>query len=184
MEVKGVAVKTIPKYMSLKYPEVYDAWLTELEPEVRKAFLGSIYASRWYDADKFLRQPVLKASQITYIDPQEMAWDMGEFSAEDALNGIYRFFLRFGGPVNMLKHTPFFLENYYRPSNLRLEVLDEEKRYAELVFYDFVTADDLVIYRIAGWGHYTLLASGASEAEFKIESMGRRDSKMIIQWAS
>ncbi len=183
MEVKGVAVKTIPKYISLKYPEIYDAWMTELDPEVRRHFIGSIYASRWYDADKFVREPVIKAASIAYIAPEDLAWDMGEFSAEDALNGIYRFFLRFGGPVNMIKQTPFFLENYYKPSNVRLEVLDEDKKYAELVFYDFLAANDVVMYRIAGWGHYTLLVSGAKEANFRLEPAGHKDSKLIIEWA-
>jgi hypothetical protein len=184
MLVKGVAVKTIPKFMELKYPDVYDRWLSTLDKEVGNTFARhSVYSSRWYDVDKYVRQPVLKAAEITLIEPKEMAWEMGEFSAEDALNGIYRFFLKFGGPVNMIKRTPFFLENYYKPSNLKLELLDETKKYAELIFFDFVDANDVIIHRIAGWGHYTLLASGAIKAEFKIESLGRKDCKMIIQWS-
>lgn len=182
MEVKGVAVKTLPKYVSLRYPEIYDIWLGELVSDVRRIFLDGIYSSRWYDVDKFMRQPLLKVAKLVYMIPNELAWDMGEFSAEDALNGIYRFFLRFGGPVNMIKHTPFFLGNYYDSAHLKLDVLNEDGKHAELLFFDFVDAQDVIIYRIAGWGHYTLLASGAKDAKFKIEPMGKNDSKMLIDW--
>ncbi len=182
MKVKGVAVKTLPKYLLLKYPDVYDNWLRELPQNVRQEYINGIYVSRWYDVDAYLRQPLLTAARLAFVEPKQMAWDMGIFSAQDALNGVYRFFLRFGGPANMIRRTPFFLETYYSPANIKLDLLDKDRKYAELYFYDFVNIEDVIIHRIGGWGYYTLLASGSNEAKIDLEDAGEKDVRMIIQW--
>ena len=183
MEIKGVAVKTLPKYIELKYPYIFDNWLSRLDEEVRDSFVAGIYSSRWYDVDRFVRRPILIAAEMIYLDPKNLAWDMGEFSAQYALNGIYRFFLRFGGPENMIKRVPFFLQNYYKPANVKIDYIDADNKKAELFFYNFVKSDDVIIYRIAGWGYYTLLTSGAKTAKIKIKALEALNSKMFIEWS-
>ncbi len=183
MEVKGIAIRSTLKFIELNFPDMYRVWLDSLEEDVRRVFTKGVLVSKWYDVDKYLRHPVEKAAEVLHYDKLELAWELGIFSSQQSLNGIYRFFLRFGGPRAMIKRVPFFLETYYRPSTIRVLYIDELKNEAKVEFINFVPIDDIVIYRVMGWGHNTLLASGAKNVELKLEDIGQVNTyNLLILW--
>ena len=183
MEVKGVAIRSTIKFIELNFPDVYKQWIDSLDEDVQKVFLKGVLVSKWYEVDKYLRRPVEKAAEILHYDKLELAWELGVFSSQQSLNGIYRFFLRFGGPRSMIKRVPFFLETYYRPATIRVLYIDDLKNEAKVEFINFVPIDDVIIYRVMGWGHNTLLAAGAKEVELKLEDIGEKTTyNLLILW--
>jgi len=184
LQVKGVAVKSLPEFIEIHYPDILGVWLRSLENDVRRLYERGVLVSRWYDADKYLRQPGLLAAKLLYMSPQNFGWESGIYSSYSALRGIYKFFLKFGGPSLLIKRVPFFLQTYYRPAQVRVLFVDDHQHVAKLEFIDFVPWNDLIIYRIMGWGYNTLLEAGAQEAEIKLENVQQETSyMMVITWA-
>ncbi len=183
MEIKGAAVKTLPKFIQLKLPDIYYRWLDNLDPEVRKVFNSSVLVSRWYDIDKFIRHPTKVAAELAYFDVNELAWQMGAFSSEFALNSIYKFFLKFGKAPALIRQIPFFIQTYFRPpASVKIQTVDMEKKHAELELFNFVPYNDIVMYRTMGWGYNTLIIAGASDVKIYTKPVSNTDSLMVIDW--
>ncbi len=183
LQVKGVAVKSLPEFVKLNLPDIEIKWLSQLPPEVVNVFQKGILVSKWYDADVFLRQPIILAAKLANCEPNEMAWKMGIYSSASALRGIYKFFLRFGGPVSLIRKVPFFLETYYKPSNVKVLYVDDMKKEAKLEFINFVDKDDVIIHRVRGWGYNTLIEAGAQDAELEITDILEPDHfSLFIRW--
>jgi hypothetical protein len=183
LQIKGVAIKSLHEFVEMQYPDVYTDWLKKLDPDVRDLFLKGVLASRWYDADKFLRQPAILAAKMLFMSIEEFGWESGVYSSHMALNGIYRFFLRFGGPAALIKRVPLFVQTYYRPADVKVLFVDEKQRFAKLEFVNFVSKDDIIVHRIRGWGYNTLLEAGAQNAELNISDvLDDRNFMLSIKW--
>ncbi len=182
MEVKGTAVKSLVKYMKKIYPEKFNDWLDLLPEEVREEFKNIIFSSRWYDVDLYMRLPILKAAEVANADVKKMAWDMGVYSSKEALSGVYRVFTKFTSISLMIKKVFLFLSTYYRPSSVEVTLLDEAKRHAVIIFRNFISADDIIMQRIAGWGYSTLIQTGAKKVELSMEQFAENDVIMTVDW--
>ncbi len=168
MEIKGLAIKSSIQFIELNFPDIYHKWLLEINEQARNQYIQGLMVSKWYDIDIYLRQPLLKAADMLGYTPQDLGWELGVFSSQMALRGIYRFFLRFGGPAAMCKRVPFFLSAYYRPAEAHNLYVDSRKKESKTKFVNFVDKNDLVIYRVMGWAYNTLLEAGATDAEVKL----------------
>ncbi len=149
MEIKGSAVKTIPDFLKKASPDKYSIWLEALPEASKKVFSEPVLPSNWYPLYDAGIIPTEILGQILFNDPIEGAWQCGRFSAEAALTGIYRFFIKSASPHFIIDRASRILATYYNPCNLH--VSERGENYVILRIDQFEEASKLVEARIGGW---------------------------------
>lgn len=149
MEIKGSAVKTIPDYLKKANPDKFSIWLEALPETSKKFFSEPVWPSNWYPLNDAGIIPTEILGQILFNDPIEGAWQCGRFSAEAALTGIYRFFVKSATPRFIIDRASHILATYYQPCSLLVSEYGEN--YVILRIDQFEEASKLVEARIGGW---------------------------------
>jgi hypothetical protein len=184
MEVKGIAVKTIPEFVSKKFPSEYDSWLESL-PEMSRTFMSErISLTNWYPLEPALIVPARKIGEKFYKDIQKGAIEMGIFSSEQAIKGIYKMLVQVSSPSFIVNRTSSIISNYYRPC--KMEITKRANSMAIISIIEFPKPDIVVDYRILGWIRNTIEAAKFRNPKVEIlKSMGKGDAstEYLIQWA-
>ena len=157
MEVKGAAVVSIPKYVKKNFPERYEEWLDSLS-ERSKDIMEYPLTSMWYPMEEAISEPTKKLCELFFDSKLIGARECGKFSAEHALKGIYRFFVRMGSPSFILSRASRILPTYYMPS--KIELSEMESKYAVLTITEFPESTVYIEERIKGWIIRALELSG------------------------
>ena len=98
MKIKGSAVKTISQFVKEKYTERYDEWLDALPEESQQIIKNPIFVAEWYPIKVAASIPTQLICEMFYNNQIEGALASGRFSAEIALKGVYRIFVRISSP--------------------------------------------------------------------------------------
>ncbi len=184
MEVKGTAVKTIPDYIKLKHENIYDEWFASLPDSSRKFFEESILSTEWYPLQESVVVPMENLAKILSKDVNKVSWDMGIYSSQVALKGVYKIFVRIASPSFIIGRAANMLESYYRPGSISLA--EREKGKIVLEFSDFLKADHLIMHRIAGWSYNTFAVVKAKNIKTELKNIesseGHLKTLLIITW--
>lgn len=184
MEIKGTAVKTIPEFVKARFPEQYDEWFDELPDESKKIMGDAIYATNWYPLEFAGLIPTRKIGEVFYNnDIKKGAWEAGRYSAEVALKGVYKVFIRLTSPTYIIGRAGRIFSTYYRPSELK--VIDNGKKYVIQHILQFPMPDIVVEYRIAGWMQQALELNHCKnvKVEFpKTMTKGDAYTEISITW--
>jgi hypothetical protein len=174
MEVKGTAVRSTPLYVRQRFGERYDEWLDSLSEASRSILQHKISTNSWYDLNDAYIQPTYRLCELFYEGEARAAWEIGRFSAEYALWGLYRVFVRFGSPTYLIRRASEIFSTYYRPSKLSVD-FDGPTR-ARMIIEEFPQIADVIEYRIGGWMERALEISGCSDVQSQIKrSMAQGD---------
>ena len=99
MEIKGTAVIAIRDYVKINHSARFNDWLGKLSGESRQIFEGVIDASKWYPIESGGIEPTKKAIEMFHQGDYKMgAWEAGKYSAQKALTGIYKIFVKAASP--------------------------------------------------------------------------------------
>jgi hypothetical protein len=184
MEVKGTAVKTIPEFVAKKFPNEFDAWLESLPVESRQFMTDRISMTNWYPLESALVTPTRKVGEMFFKDIQKGAYEMGVYSSEQAIKGIYKMLVLVSSPSFIVNRTSSIISNYYRPC--KMDITKRSKEMAIISMLEFPTPDIAVDYRIFGWIKNTIEVSKFKNPKVEIlKSMGKGDkvTEYLIQWA-
>jgi hypothetical protein len=184
MEVKGTAVKTIPEFVAKKFPNEFDAWLESLPAESRQFMTDRISMTNWYPLESALVIPTRKVGEMFFKDIQKGAYEMGVYSSEQAIKGIYKMLVLVSSPSFIVNRTSSIISNYYRPC--KMDITKRSKEMAIISMLEFPTPDIAVDYRIFGWIKNTIEVSKFKNPKVEIlKSMGKGDAatEYLIQWA-
>jgi hypothetical protein len=185
MEVKGTAVKSIPDFIKSKFPEKYDEWFNNLPENSKKIFAIPVFPSQWYDMDSCVTKPTEVLGKICFAnDIKKGAWECGRFSAETALQGIYKFFVKAASPSFIMSRASKVFATYYQPSDLRLIVNEDKRCILHITLFEQPNA--LVEYRIAGWMEKALELSGMQEVVASIPkslTQGDKITEIMLTWS-
>ena len=184
MEVKGTAVKTIPEFVAKKFPNEFDAWLESLPVESRQFMTDRISMTNWYPLESALIIPTRKVGETFFKDIQKGAYEMGVYSSEQAIKGIYKMLVLVSSPSFIVNRTSSIISNYYRPC--KMDITKRSKEMAIISMLEFPTPDIAVDYRIFGWIKNTIEVSKFKNPKVEIlKSMGKGDAttEYLIQWA-
>lgn len=155
MEIKGTAVKTTPDFVKEKFSGRYIEWLESMPESSRRIFEQPIYATNWYNLIDSVIIPTQKVGDIFYNGDQvKAAHELGRYSAEIALKGIYKIFVRVSSPHFVLSRASSIFSAYYKPSDIKV-VESKDKRCA-IQLSQFHISEKLIMHRIAGWVEQTL----------------------------
>lgn len=150
MEVKGSALASMPKFIRKEFgKDGLQQWLSKLSPEVRTVFDTTLKESAWYPLQEMLIAPTAVFCQLFYNWDYKGAWELGRFSADYGLKGVYRLFIKFGSPEFLINKASTILPSYYTPSSM--EVVESREGLAVVRITEFPDIDKVIEYRIGGW---------------------------------
>jgi len=155
MEIKGTAVKATPDFVKERFPGRYMDWLQAMPSSSRRIFEQPIYATSWYNLTESVIIPTQKVGDIFFNgNHTEAAQMLGRYSAEIALKGIYKVFVRVSSPHFVLSRASSIFSAYYNPSVIR--VIESKEKRCALELKQFKPNEKLIMNRIAGWIEQTL----------------------------
>ncbi len=106
--VKGTAFRNMKKFTDEKLGEGYFQNFMKI---INPGFPTIITPSAWYPASDSLQMSVHAAKKMG-VSLERYCLDQNEFNVRENLNGVYKFFLKVGGPERVLKSIPQMLKTY------------------------------------------------------------------------
>jgi len=184
MQIKGTALAVMPGFISSKFGEVgYRRWMAAITPAARGAFDEGILPSCWYPLDETYTQPTIKMCELFYNGSLTGARELGCHSADHALNGVYRAFVRIGRPKFLVSRAAVILPAYFKPS--AMESLHTGNGQAVIRITQFPEISEAVEHRIAGWMEKALEISGAVQPSVVITkslAKGESHTEFMANW--
>lgn len=167
MQVKGTAVLTVPLFVREKFgDDGLRQWLERLSDSARLVYSGSILASSWYPLDEILVEPTVRLCDTFYDGHIQGAVDQGRFSAEHALRGIYKIFVKVGSTDALVSRASTIMPTYYQPS--AMEVVERAPGAIKVRITKFERPHPVVEHRIKGWMERALEISGVNSPGVRI----------------
>jgi hypothetical protein len=183
MEIKGSAVKSIPDYLKKNHSEKYKIWLESLPEESKKIFMEAVLPSNWYPLNEAAIIPTMKLGEVIFGDPLQGGWQCGRYSAEVALTGIYKFFIKAASPFFIINRAGKVFTTYYQPSDM--EVVDKGDTWVVLQISRFEEPHPVIESRISGWIERAMEIHGVSSVTVDVpKSMTRGDkvTEFRVSW--
>lgn len=169
MEIKGTAVKATPDFVRDKFGSRYNEWLKSLPEKSKNIMEQPIYATTWYSLIDSVIIPTQKVAELFYNgNYTDAAREIGRYSSEVALKGIYKIFVRVSSPHFVLSRASSIFSTYYQPSDIK--VIESSEKKAVLQLSKFHPNEKLIMNRIAGWIEKTLEITLQSSIKIDIEN--------------
>ncbi len=186
MEVKGTGVVVVPEYVRRKHGEGACArWLGSLPESSRVLLQGTIRLSDWFPVKEAYLVPTEAACRLFFRNENKGARELGRFSADFALGGVYRMFLRLPSIKFFIGRSANMLSTYFRPGDCQ-EVSMEDGR-AVVHITKLPESHRLIENRIAGWLERALEIHGCREAAVDITQSlagGDRVTEIVMAWTA
>jgi len=184
MKIKGTLVSSTQSFVKSKFANKYQEWVSSLSPASQNIYKGSIMASGWYEIEDGLLGPTRAIAKMFYAgDVDKTAWDMGRYSAEIGLTGIYKVFILIATPQFIMKRGGKILSSFYDPSVLTTG--EERPKGVDIVLKEFENSSVITESRIGGWMEMALEICGVKNISIeKTKSLAKGDDKTIyvVNW--
>ncbi len=128
--IKGTAVLNQKKYLESIEPGLFARLSSRLDFGPK----GLILASSWYPAEKAYELQEAAAEELG-MTSKEIAIAIARYSVKVDLNGVYRFFMKIGGPEMVFKNLPKLGKTY--ANYFVVELLVNKKNHLQIQ----ITAD-------------------------------------------
>lgn len=150
MKVKGTSIKSTRDFVKAKFPNRYGEWIKALPPESQKLYTNNVNVSEWFDLKIAYTDPLDKIVKIFYNNDAHLGGiEMGMYSAEVGLKGIYKVFLLVATPQYLMKRATRTMQTFYQPSEI--EVTEQEKNTTIVNIKEFEELTLALEYRFVGW---------------------------------
>jgi hypothetical protein len=184
MHAKGTAVKSLQDFVQKHFESRYNEWISHLPAPSRNIFSAPILVTDWYPIIESLIEPIKTIANLFYEgDTVKAGWETGRYSAETALNGIYKIFVRISTPKYIIERATKIIPVYYSPSEL--VVKDSGPKHLIITITVLPIRDQILESRIAGWVQKAMEVTGCKNVKVDIQlSQARNDSvtEMYINW--
>ncbi|MFC2138020.1 hypothetical protein ACFLTE_07600 [Bacteroidota bacterium] len=184
MKVKGTSLKTTREFVKYRFPKDYNKWLSNLKPESKLFYESFIDVADWYPIQTAYLDPINKIAELFYNrNYAKCGEEMGEYSAEIALKGIYKVFIMIAKPNFLVKRASKIIETYYRPSEVSVTELGTKSAYIDIITFPEMTL--ALEYRFAGWCRKALEFTNCMNIRYSIESFiskGDPSTKITFMW--
>jgi hypothetical protein len=184
MQVKGTAISFIPNFLQEKFgKDRYASWVASLPDKSKAIFGGSVLASQWYPFQDGFIVPMRKICDTFYAGNPKGAYEMGRYSADYGLRGVYKILVRFGSPESLAKKAGTIMPTYYQPSSI--EVVEAIPRKAILRVTQFSEYDIMVENRLCGYFERAIEVCGGKTPKVQVTSSlsrGHPKSEFLITW--
>lgn len=184
MKVKGIGIKTTREFVKARFGSKYDAWVNAL-PESSKPFYKTIVnVSEWFPIKEAYITPIDKIVEFFYNnDYKKGGEEIGAFSAELALKGIYKVFLLVTTPNFLMVRGSKIMSTYYDPCEIH--VSEKGFKTVSLRFTDFAEMTPAMEYRAAGWCKRALELCNCKNVKCQITfHLTKKDpyTELVLNW--
>lgn len=163
-KIKGSAVRASLAYLESRLgKEGLKQILATLPEQDRRILDTAILQSNWYELSVLLR--LMDASELSVQSAglHGLAWDMGRFSAEFGLKGIYRVFIRIADPHFIIRKSSEVFSTYYDSGAMSAEKVDSH--HAILRLRNFNQPHRAFCDRLCGFMQRSLEMSGCETVQ-------------------
>jgi hypothetical protein len=127
MEVKGSAIIVLPKFIESNFgAKNLNVWLNALPEEAKKVYKSKILISSWFPLKTTFTEPTRKMCDLFYNRDLMGAWEVGRFSAEFAIRGFYKTYIKVATPRSLTKRASHIFATYYRSSSIKIDDISEK----------------------------------------------------------
>lgn len=183
MQIKGTAVKVTQEYVNHFFPEKYNAWFDNLPEKSKQIFEKAIFPNQWYDLMDAVIIPTMEVSKMFFDrNDEKAAFELGRYSAETALKGIYKIFLRVSSPQFVISRATNIFDTYYTPAVIQIDEKSDKGMSIRLEGFD--KENILIMKRIEGWIAKTLelVAKKEIHTHLRIEQGDELVCFLSAQW--
>jgi hypothetical protein len=160
-QVKGQTMKSLLLFMQKNLqPEQIDRIMASVDPETRAQIERGILPTNTFPMS-LLNQLTVEGARVKGVPLEEFARDIGRFSADEAVRGVYRFFARVLTPETILAKAASFWSAMNTVG--RMEVASDGSGSALIRLIDY-PSDPVMCLRIAGWIEKMADLTGAKNA--------------------
>jgi len=168
MKVKGIAIKTTRDFVKTKFPGRFDEWIKSLPTESKQIY-ENVVITEWYEMKPAYYDPMNKITEMFFTNNAAKGGDdLGRYSAEIALTGVYKVFLLIATPQYLMKKASRMMETYYMPSNIEVTEVTGKQAIFKINKFDGITKT--TEYRFAGWCVKALELCKCKNISYKITS--------------
>lgn len=154
MEIKGTAVKITPEFVKKRFKDRYYDWLENMPEKSREIVGQPIFATSWFDLYDSVIIPTKKVGEMFFNSEDEAALELGRYSSEIALQGIYKIFVKISSPSFVLSRATNVFATYYNPAEI--QIINSSSNSCIMQLKGFKKSEELIIKRIAGWLEKTI----------------------------
>ncbi|HBH47027.1 MAG TPA: hypothetical protein DDX98_00205 [Bacteroidales bacterium] len=181
MEVKGTAVIAIRDFVKRNYPDQFTDWLNELSDDAKAIYGNTIDSTQWYPVECGAKEPTEKIGKMFFNgDIKEGAMEAGRYSAEKALTGIYKIFVKAANPQYIIKRASRVFATYYRPCEI--QVVDVPKNGVVVEMTKVTERYEAIERRILGWMYMALEISGCQGVNITNELVREEAEGKVVKF--
>jgi hypothetical protein len=148
VNVSGHVLRSRYNYVRKHGDDAYAKVVAELQPDTAQVFEEGVLETRWYPFD-LLMDVMTVTDRVLGNGDLSRCYEMGAYSCEQNLTGIYRMFFRFGSIKFILGRAAKAFRSQYDAGEM--QKLDSEDRTAVLRLVDFPAPHRAHCLAIKGW---------------------------------
>jgi len=150
MKIKGTSVVNYYNFVKNNHANRFNEWLNALPQDSKEIYSSVILTTNWYDLDASYIEPVkLIAEMFFNKNYAKTAYDLAFQSSQNALNGIYKVFIKIASIDFVIKRASSIVTTYY--SDVKVEIFESNKDYMTMKVFGFVKGQELVFDGFCGW---------------------------------
>ncbi|OYT10368.1 MAG: hypothetical protein B6I18_09500 [Bacteroidetes bacterium 4572_112] len=148
--VKGTGVISTRTYVESKHNDRYKSWLKSLPKKSNDIYTKAINSTNWYNIEDAYLSPMEQIAKSFFDgDEKTAALDVGKYSAEYALKGVYKVFLMRASPQTLMKASKRIASIYY--NNVKVSIDNVKKKSLIINCTRITTKNKIFDYRTIGW---------------------------------
>lgn len=185
MKIKGTSLTSTYDFVKNTFPLRLDEWLQDLPTRSRELYTKMILATHWYPIQEGMIIPTKSIAKLFYDGNEKKAsYNIGLYSADEGLKGIYKIFIKIASPNYVLQRSSRIFKTYYDP--IEISIIEDEDKHVILQINDIDENYKLLFDRISGWIFRILELINALPLEVKFTSNsiagGKLDTKILVKW--
>ena len=176
MQVKGTAIAVLPKFIEATFgQDGLNKWMNALSTEARRVYHGMIMTSEWYPITEAYLEPTALMCEMFYGGDTRGARELGRFSADYSLKGVYKAFVKLSSVSLFINRTAGIMQTYYKPCQAKVVLVEPNRAALQITLYPMPS--ELAEQRIAGWTERAFEIHGKKNVTVTIsKSLARGDA--------
>ena len=183
-KVKGSALKASLAFLEAKLGrDKARAVLVKLPDYDRNILESPIMQSNWYEFSLLAKLMDAAAPEIGPAGPRGLAWEMGRFSADFGLKGLYRIFLKVADPHYVIRKSSQLFTTYYDSGEMAAEQVENKR--ALMCLRKFNEPNKAFCDRLCGFMERTMELSGCENVSLthpKCLARGDSSCDFLATW--
>ena len=157
VNLKGAALKSSIKFLTEKFGAEKYAEIVKTMSLEDQALLRTLLPHHWVPVQCMVNL-MRAAAKVTGQDARKLAFELGQFSAEDGLTTIYKLFFKVGSPEFILGRAAKVWRNFYDASEMTLH--HSVPGHVNVRISGMPLKDEVFCERIHGWLHKATVMMG------------------------